>query len=267
MMTRTAQSIDPAARFVLISLNPKAGRGSSGKLAKKLAAILDDRGFQAVIETDIDQIQFIASQKQASGDLRTVISVGGDGTLSLLLNTLNKETNICIFPQGTENVLAKYLGIKADPEFVADLIEHGQVIPMDAGQVTNDAGEKFLFALMVGCGFDGDVAERLANRRKGHITKFSYFIPVLTAIWKYRYPKMFVQDLADEQNSFDARFLFVMNIRQYALKLMIAPNADPTDGKLDACGFVKPGLLHGLKYFWQLWWSTHPRSKDYITRQ
>jgi diacylglycerol kinase family enzyme len=267
MMTRTAQSIDPAARFVLISLNPKAGRGSSGGLAKKLAAILDDRGFQAVIETDIDQIQFIAAEKQASGDLRTVISVGGDGTLSLLLNTLNKETNICIFPQGTENVLAKYLGIKADPQFVADLIEHGQVIPMDAGQVTNDAGEKFLFALMVGCGFDGDVAERLANRRKGHITKFSYFIPVLTAIWKYRYPKMYVQDLADEQNSFDARFLFVMNIRQYALKLMIAPKADPTDGRLDACGFVKPGLLHGLKYFWQLWWSTHPRSKDYVTLQ
>ena len=267
MTTRTTQSIDTAARFVLISLNPKAGRGSSGELAKKLAAILDDRGFQAVIETDIDQIQLIAAEKQASGELRTVISVGGDGTLSLLLNTLSKETNICIFPQGTENVLAKYLGIKADPEFVADLIEQGQVLPMDAGQVTNEAGEKFLFALMVGCGFDGDVAERLANRRKGHITKFSYFIPVLTAVWKYRYPKMYVQDLADEHNKFNARFLFVMNIRRYALKLMIAPEADPTDGKLDACGFVKPGFLHGLKYFWQLWWSTHPRSKEYIALQ
>ena len=267
MTTRTAQSINPAARFVLISLNPKAGRGSSGELAKKLATILDARGFQAVIETDIDQIQLIAAEKQASGELRTVISVGGDGTLSLLLNTLSKEINICIFPQGTENVLAKYLGIKADPEFVADLIEQGQVLPMDAGQVTNEAGEKFLFALMVGCGFDGDVAERLANRRKGHITKFSYFIPVLTAVWKYRYPKMYVQDLADENNKFDARFLFVMNIRRYALKLMIAPEADPTDGKLDACGFVKPGFLHGLKYFWQLWWSTHPRSKEYIALQ
>ena len=246
-MTHTAQSIDPAARFVLISLNPQAGHGPSGELAKKLAAILEDRGFQAVVETDIDQIQLIAEQKQACGELRTVISVGGDGTLSLLLNTLTEETNICIFPQGTENVLAKYLGIKADPEFVADLIEQGQVIPMDAGQVTNDAGEQFLFALMVGCGFDGDIAERLANRRKGHITKFSYFIPVLTAIWKYRYPKMFVQDLANKHNSFDARFLFIMNIRQYALKLMIAPQADPTDGRLDACGFIKPGLLHGLK--------------------
>ena len=267
MTTRTAQSINPAARFVLISLNPKAGRGSSGELAKKLAAILDARGFQAVIETDIEQIQLIASEKQASGELRTVISVGGDGTLSLLLNTLSKEINICIFPQGTENVLAKYLGIKADPEFVADLIEQGQVLPMDAGQVTNEAGEKFLFALMVGCGFDGDVAERLANRRKGHITKFSYFIPVLTAVWKYRYPKMYVQDLADEHNQFDARFLFVMNIRRYALKLMIAPEADPLDGKLDACGFVKPGFLHGLKYFWQLWWSTHPRSKEYVALQ
>ena len=138
---------------------------------------------------------------------------------------------------------------------------------MDAGQVTNEAGEKFLFALMVGCGFDGDVAERLAHRRKGHITKFSYFIPVLTAVWKYRYPKMYVQDLADKHNKFNARFLFVMNIRQYALKLMIAPDADPTDGKLDACGFVKPGFLHGLKYFWQLWWSTHPRSKEYIALQ
>ena len=267
MISRTAQSIDPAARFVLISLNPKAGRGSSGELATKLADILDDRGFQTVIETNIDKIQFIASEKQASGDLRTVVSVGGDGTLSLLLNTLNKETNICIFPQGTENVLAKYLGINADPEFIADLIDQGQVLPMDAGQVTNDAGEKFLFALMVGCGFDGDVAERLANRRKGHITKFSYFFPVLTAVWKYRYPKMFVQDLANEHNSFDARFLFVMNIRQYALKLLIAPKADPTDGKLDACGFVKPGLLHGIKYFWQLWWSTHSRSKEYIALQ
>lgn len=267
MSTRTTQSIDAAARFVLISLNPKAGRGSSGKLAKQLAAILAERGMQAVIETDIDKIKFIAAEKQASGELRTVISVGGDGTLSLLLNTLNKETNICIFPQGTENVLAKYLGIKADPEFVADLVEQGQVLPMDAGQVTNDDGEKFLFALMVGCGFDGDVAERLANRRKGHITKFSYFLPVLTAIWKYRYPKMFVQDLANKQNTFDARFLFVMNIRQYALKLLIAPKADPTDGKLDACGFIKPGLLHGLKYFWQLWWSTHPRSKEYVALQ
>jgi diacylglycerol kinase family enzyme len=267
MTTRTAQSIDPAARFVLISLNPKAGRGCSGQLAKKLATILVDRGFQAVIETDIDQIRLIAAEKQASGELRTVISVGGDGTLSLLLNTLSKETNICIFPQGTENVLAKYLGIKADPEFVADLIERGQVLPMDAGQVTNEAGEKFLFALMVGCGFDGDIAERLANRRKGHITKFSYFIPVLTAIWKYRYPKMYVQDLADEHNQFDARFLFVMNIRRYALKLIIAPEADPTDGKLDACGFVKPGFLHGLKYFWQLWWSTHPRSNEYVALQ
>ena len=267
MTTRTTQSINPAARFVLISLNPKAGRGSSHELANKLATLLDDRGFQAAIETDIDQIQLIAAEKQASGELRTVISVGGDGTLSLLLNTLSKETNICIFPQGTENVLAKYLGIKADPEFVADLIEQGQVLPMDAGQVTNEAGEKFLFALMVGCGFDGDVAERLANRRKGHITKFSYFIPVLTAVWKYRYPKMYVQDLADEHNKFNARFLFVMNIRRYALKLMIAPEADPTDGKLDACGFVKPGFLHGLKYFWQLWWSTHPRSKEYIALQ
>ncbi|MBT4694618.1 MAG: hypothetical protein HOB73_14870 [Planctomycetaceae bacterium] len=266
-MTRTAQSIDPAARFVLISLNPKAGRGSSGELANKLAAILDDRGFQTAIETNIDKIQCIASEKQARGELRTVVSVGGDGTLSLLLNTLNKDTNICIFPQGTENVLAKYLGIKADPEFVADLIDQGQVLSMDAGQVRNEAGEKFLFALMLGCGFDGDIAERVANRRKGHITKFSYFIPVLTAIWKYRYPKMFVQDLADEHNSFDARFLFVMNIRQYALKLLIAPKADPTDGKLDACGFVKPGLLHGIKYFWQLWWSTHSRSKEYIALQ
>ena len=156
-------------------------------------------------------------------------------------------------------MMQQYLGIKADPEFVADLIEQGQVLQMDAGQVTNEAGETFLFALMVGCGFDGDVAERLANRRKGHITKFSYFIPVLTAVWKYRYPKMYVQDLADEHNQFHARFLFVMNIRRYALKLMVAPEADPTDGKLDACGFVKPGFLHGLKYFWQLWWSTHHR--------
>ena len=119
MTTLTAQSINPAARFVLISLNPKAGRGSSGELVKKLATILADRGFQAVIETDIEQIQLIASEKQASGELRTVISVGGDGTLSLLLNTLSKEINICIFPQGTENVLAKYLGIKADPDFFA----------------------------------------------------------------------------------------------------------------------------------------------------
>ena len=81
MTTRTTQSIDPAARFVLISLNPKAGHGPSGELAKKLAAILDERGFQAVIETDIDQIQLIAAEKQASGELRTVISVGGDGNI------------------------------------------------------------------------------------------------------------------------------------------------------------------------------------------
>ena len=50
------QPLDDHARKVIISLNPKAGSGPSAQLAEQLKQILDDRGFDVEIETDLSTI-------------------------------------------------------------------------------------------------------------------------------------------------------------------------------------------------------------------
>ncbi len=265
-ISKCIETINANARRVIISLNPKAGRRSSSDLAYRLADILQSRGFQAEVETDIATIKQLSDEYHDAGILRAVVGVGGDGTQSLLLNTIPEGANLCMFPQGTENVLGKYLGIKPSPDAIADLLEQGQVLPMDAGQVTDTSGKQYLFCLMAGCGFDATVCERLAARRTGHITKFSYIKPVIASLWNYSFPLIEIDVLDGDQEGFTARFLFFMNIDRYALGLRIAPNSSPIDGKIDGCGFRKSGLFHGLRYFWKLCRKTHTRSPEYATR-
>lgn len=260
------ETINADARRVIISLNPKAGSSSSSDLAHTLADILQSRGFQAEVETDISIIKQLSVEYHDAGTLRAVVGVGGDGTQSLLLNTIPEGANLCMFPQGTENVLGKYLGIIPSPDAIADLLEQGQVLPMDAGQVTDTSDNQYLFCLMAGCGFDAAVCERLAARRTGHITKFSYIKPVIASLWYYSFPLIQIDVLDGDQDGFAARFLFFMNVDRYALGLKIAPNSSPFDGKIDGCGFRRPGLFHGLRYFWKLCRKTHTRSPEYTTR-
>ena len=173
--------LNSSTNAVVISSNPKSGSGNREDLVNQTAKLLREKGFEVHCSSDIQNVIEISESLFAKGKLRTVLGAGGDGTAALLANSLTPEIPISIFPLGTENLLAKYLGITATPSKVADLIQLGKTVRLDAGTANGK-----LFLIMAGCGFDAEVVHRLHSKRTGHIRHWSYARPILSAIRRYR---------------------------------------------------------------------------------
>lgn len=236
--------LEDSANAVVISLNPNSGSSDQRSIAESLAGQLERRGFEVHILTDIEEVKSKVAQlsEGTASRLRAVVAAGGDGTVSLLANCLPPQTPIAILPLGTENLLAKHIGLTADAEKIAEVITRGRTVCLDSGR----ANEK-LFLVMASCGFDADVVHRLHSQRKGHIRHWSYAKPIVGAIGKYRYPK--IRIFADGQEKcVTGKWAFIFNVPRYAMNLPIVSDADPCDGQLDLCTFRGGNLVRGLFY-------------------
>jgi len=227
---------------VIVSVNPNSGASSRRDLIDEVQQKLSVAGFEPLILSDITEVGTQSKRLNGAGQLRAVVAAGGDGTVSLLANTLEQGIPLAIFPLGTENLLAKHLGLDADPDRLVKLLQHGREKKMDAGRANGK-----LFLVMASCGFDANVVEILHSKRKGHINHLSYFRPILSSIRRYRYPTLTVT-IQDTEETLNGRWLFVFNVSRYARNLPLVPEADPCDGQLDMCSFRGGGTLRGIFY-------------------
>jgi diacylglycerol kinase family enzyme len=252
---------------VLISRNPRAGSRSGLPAVERLSELLSGRGFLVETMTDIDELSSKSNQLLQAGELRCVVSAGGDGTVALLANRLPRETPIAVLPLGTENLLSKHLQMKGSPDEVCRTISDGYVSKFDAGR----AGDQ-VFLIMAGCGFDAEVVRRLHDERTGHIHHLSYAKPIWDSIQNYNYPELRVQcDIpatdSDEvrTETITARWAFVVNLPRYAGGLRIAPDASGSDGLLDVCTFKDGSLWSGLRYLSGVILGQHASWDDCVT--
>ena len=250
MHIRDVTKIAEKARTILISLNPRSGASNRRELVEELAAALENKGFETRIVEDLDQLCDTALDSLQNGRLRTVVVAGGDGTASLLVNRLPAEVPFTIFPLGTANLVAKFLDASLDIQRTVETISAGNAIDLDAGKA-NDR----LFLVVASCGFDADVVDRIHKERKGHITYWSYGMPIINSIRKYQFPKMRL--VADGRSLDPARWAFIFNIPQYAMDLRFIENADAQDGQLDLCTFRDGGFFQGLFYFFAVLFRRH----------
>lgn len=219
-------------------------------MVQKLAQKLTENGLDVQIIQDIEELVWKAEQYLADGQLRTVVSAGGDGTVSLLVNRLPAEVPYFVFPLGTANLLANYLKINLDIDRAVAQIIAGRTVRLDVGKA-NDR----LFLVVASIGFDADVVHRLHAARKGHISYATYFLPVARSIFGYDFPAMNL--VADGERLNDARWTFVFNIPRYAIGLRMIEDANGQDGLLDACTFAGGGFFTGLGYFFSVLFRRH----------
>jgi len=240
-----ANVLSPSADQILIAANPRAGSCEHGDSIWRLAELLRQAGFTVDISQNLEKVASHASTLHAGGRLRAVLAAGGDGTVAEIANRTDPGVPIGVFPMGTANLLANYLGISSDPEQVCRIITEGVAVQLDAGRANGR-----LFLLMVGCGFDADVVERLHRQRSGHIRYWSYAKPIIDSIRSYQYPELRISTHSPEgmDHAIRARWAFVVNLPCYAAGLKIAPQAVGTDGLLHVCTFDKGSLWHGLRY-------------------
>ena len=249
---------------VIIAANPRAGGGSPTSIVGRLADVLRSQNLRVEVLTDLDSVTAAAHEAHRTGSLRALVAAGGDGTAAELVNRTEPGLPISIFPLGTANLLAGYLGIRADIPTFCQTMTAGRTVQLDAGRANNR-----IFLLMAGCGFDGEVVERLHKARVGHISMWNYLKPTLAAIRSYEYPELRIEcdgaptGLPDGRVALSARWAFVVNLPRYAAGLQFAPEAQGTDELLNVCTFERGSLWHGLRYLIHVWMARHAKLVDF----
>lgn len=248
---------------VIISVNPKAGRRSPMLRAEELQRLLQKKGLEVELLTDLCEVAAKAKSLHSEKRLRALVGVGGDGTAATLVNLTEPGTPITLLSAGTANLLAKHFKLGRNPKNLAEIIAVGHTIMLDAGLTRSSKRneQERLFLVMTSCGFDADVVSgvhshreqryREGHRKGAHISYFSYIKPILKTLFGYRFSKMIVErwngsdwEMVEDK----ARWAFVFNMNRYGWGLPLAPFAKENDGLLDHVLFRGGTVFHGMMY-------------------
>jgi diacylglycerol kinase family enzyme len=240
------------AQVVVFSINPNSGASDQRALCDSIARRLESLGYMTILSSDLKEVESSTRKHLESGSLRAVVAAGGDGTISLLANRLPRETPFAILPLGTENLLGRHLGLKADENFFVSLIQDGIETRIDAGNANGK-----LFFVVCSCGFDAAVVKRLDEVRSGHINRASWLKPIWDTVLSYRFPAL--KYSLDDQPAVTVRWAFIFNIPRYAIGLRITPEANDSDGKLDICSYRDHGIIRGIWYLLVTFLGSHSR--------
>jgi diacylglycerol kinase family enzyme len=224
-----------------------------------IARALTRGGYDVRSTADLDELAGLSTDGWKSGDLRTVLAIGGDGTASTVRRRVPLAVPLVPVPMGTENLLGRFVDQSIDPAAVCRTLDDGVTIGLDLGSAD---GKHFL--LMISAGFDAEVIRSLHECRRGNITRSAYVFPTLRAIRRYAYPPLRLSwcepPAASDRTS--CRWLFGFNLPLYALGLSIAPAAVATDGLLDVCLFHRGSVWNVLRYLWHVWRGRHHALDD-----
>jgi len=219
----------------LAVVNPIAGRGVGAVARDRIVEGLRERG----VETDVCNTAQAGDGRAAvgrAGAYDLVIVVGGDGTLNEVVNGLEADRPVALFPLGTGNVLAKELRLPRRIKGFCEMVARGREARVDVASL---GGRRFVS--MVGVGFDAAVSHAVHERRAGAICMSHYYVPLLRTRASFRSPLVRVS--IDGGEAVEAGgFVLVSNVRSYGGPLVITPDAAYDDGLLDVCVLPRGSL-------------------------
>lgn len=177
---------------------------------------------------------------------KTIITVGGDGTVNEVLNGITDFSSIRfgVIPVGSGNDYARGLKLDADPRAgLTHLLDTPVCSTIDLGKITwNEGRDSRLFAISAGIGLDAIVCKKALTSRlkkvlnRFHLGKLTYLLLTVQTL--------FSMDTANAEQTLNGKksitrkkmiFLAGMNFSAEGGGVPMAPKADPSDGKLDFC--------------------------------
>jgi YegS/Rv2252/BmrU family lipid kinase len=221
-------------------VNPSAAHGRALKVLAQVEQELDARRvpFRVVRTRDLDDGVGRALLAAEAGEVPVVLS--GDGLIGAVGGALaGSETPLGIIPAGRGNDLARVLGIPSDPTGAVEILLARRTRRIDVGEAN---GKRFLG--IASTGFDAE-ANRVANEAqllRGNLVYAYAGIRTLIG-WK---PARFTIQVGDERLRFSGYSVSAANSRAYGGGMMLAPDADLSDGEFDVVTVGAVGKLRFL---------------------
>jgi diacylglycerol kinase family enzyme len=239
---------------VWLLYNPKAGAGRAAAQRNALASAIREAGWPVRTTDSLEALPAVAEAWRA-GQLRALLTVGGDGTLRIAAQRLPAGVPLLPVPMGNENLVARWLNQRANPEAVVETLADGADFWVDAGEAFDQ-----LFLVMLSGGFDAEVVRWVDTHRRGPLRPGDYYKAIYRSVGSYRFPSLRVSTASGVKLT--CRWALVFNLPAYAQRLPVAPQADPQDGMLDACCLAQGGWWSPLRYSLGAWMGWHQRWSD-----
>ena len=248
-------------RFFTI-VNPAAGGGRSAELAGPAIARMRGKNLQIdVVATSGHGHAALLAREAYDQGYRRFLAVGGDGTGHEILNGIfagwrNMErVALGFLPLGTGNsFLRDFTNDGAEASLQALLASRTR--PVDLLRLTHATGEVYSFNLL-SVGFTADVAA-LRNRVFKPLGNLGYLLGVFVRVIQLR-RRSFALRCDDDQQWDERRSLFLTfnNSKFTGGTMLIAPQADPTDGLIEFVRWGPIGRLGLLRMLPRLYDGTH----------
>ena len=243
---------------VTVLTNPASGHGSAPHAAERAVTQLHRRGVDvvAIAGTDAEHARRLVEGALERG-MDALVVVGGDGIISLALQVLaQSDVPLGIIPAGTGNDHAREFKIPTrDPEAAADVVVDGVVETIDLGRITGADGAQKWFGTVMAAGFDSLVTDR-TNRMRWPHGRMRYHVAMVAELSKLR--------LLPFRLTFDGRELTTEltvaafgNTRSYGGGMLICPDADHSDGQLDATLVASASRARLIRLFPTVFKGTH----------
>jgi diacylglycerol kinase (ATP) len=186
----------------------------------------------------------IASRAIRDG-YRIVIAMGGDGTIEAVMRgMIGSKARLGIVPAGTQNNIAKSLGIPADLEEACALIAAQYTRKLDMGQVRTTKGRKFVFFEMATVGLSAAIYPDAIKVARGQLARIKD--AALTLMHQETRPEVFLTINDESKIRVETMLVMVSNTPGFGKDFVVAPGASLQDGLLDISvypGFSKAELL------------------------
>jgi diacylglycerol kinase (ATP) len=236
---------------VKLIVNPGAGKASdSADNLKLVTGYLEKSGLKVDVAFAKPKEEATPIARKAIKDgYKIVVAMGGDGTIEAVMRGLigSNKVRLGIVPVGTENNIAKSLGIPKDLQEACALIATDNTLKLDMGLVKTQKGRKFLFFEMATIGLSAAVYPDANKAASGKLSSIK--ATAMTFIHQEIRPKVFLT--LDDESKIEVETMLVMvsNTPVFGKNFLVAPDASLQDGLLDISVYPDFGKVELLRYY------------------
>lgn len=236
-------------------INPKSSSGKGIRYWWTVKNELDRQGITYTADFTQQEghaIELVRKICQQYEGIKNIVVLGGDGTLNEVINGIDNYDEILLgyIPSGSSNDLARSLKISKKPlKALSKILKPQKFLYLDYGKISFEEKEiePRKFGCSSGMGYDAGVCvEVQSSSLKKKLNrfgagKFIYLAIAIKQLFTVKFLNTTVIVDGIKKNDYKKVLLLSAMIHKYeGGGLQMAPDADPTDGKLSVC------LVHGL---------------------